>query len=147
MFFFNEIRLINEMICVERRTQKKILSSRWELRLFVQFFVLFFLSLYLSLSLVIHVSIDIYNIQSKNVLALFVRVAIIFTPKTCMCLKCEISTGLHEGGGRTGGRFCQNQNILGAQITKLSYPWCSAAHALASTHRLGKCRFRSGSLI
>ena len=45
---------------------------------------------------------------------LFVRVAIIFTPKTCMCLKCEISTGLHEGGGRTGGRFCQNQNILGA---------------------------------
>ena len=29
--FVTHLVIVNEMICVERRTQKKILSSRWEL--------------------------------------------------------------------------------------------------------------------
>ena len=119
MFFFNKIRLINEIICVERRTQKKILSSRWELRVFVQFFF-FYMSLFISFFGYSRQYRHLKYLVEKSLL--FVRVAIIFTPKTCMCLKCEISTGLHEGGGRTGGRFCQNQNILGAEITKFSCP-------------------------
>ena len=63
MFFFNKIRLINEIICVERRTQKKILSSRWELRVFVQFFFLY-VSIYLFLWL--FTSVQTFKIFSRK---------------------------------------------------------------------------------
>ena len=55
--------------------------------------------------------------------------AIRFTAETRVYLKCKISPRLTGRGGRTYGRFSQNQNFLDAQITKLSYPWCSAARA------------------
>ena len=47
--------------------------------------------------------------------------------------------------GRTYGRFRQNQNYLDTQITKFSFPWCSAARAqqessamIKNYHRLQK---------
>ena len=48
MFFFNEIRLINEIICVERRTQKKFWVADGNSDCLFSFFVFFSLSLFSS---------------------------------------------------------------------------------------------------
>ena len=101
-------------MCGEKNTEKnsEFQMGTQSVCLFFYYYYYFFISLFISFFGYSRQYRHLKYLVEKSLL--FVRVAIIFTPQTCMCLKCEISTGLHEGGGRTGGRFCQNQNILGA---------------------------------
>ena len=77
-------------------------------------------------------NIDI-KIQSKERLGFVVFFSLFksgwpcnLPPKhACSMLEMQNFTSINEGVDvHTQGRFCQNQNFLGALITRFSYPWC-----------------------